>query len=127
MTQLEIGMITKGEGDNIQIDAEKLEKAVVKYGSGSILNVKDQALTIAKWHEIIGAIQTASQRTRLKIPVIYGIDSIHGASYIQGSTLFPQEIGMAATWNPVLMEKGARSDRGRNARSRNPLDLLTCA
>ena len=39
MTQLEIGMITKGEGDNIQIDAEKLEKAVVKYGSGSILNV----------------------------------------------------------------------------------------
>ncbi|HEY5447005.1 MAG TPA: hypothetical protein VIJ87_21580, partial [Pyrinomonadaceae bacterium] len=33
MTQLEIGMITKGEGDNIQIDAEKLEKAVVKYGS----------------------------------------------------------------------------------------------
>ena len=108
MTQLEIGMITKGEGDNIQIDAEKLEKAVVKYGSGSILNVKDQALTIAKWHEIIGAIQTASQRTRLKIPVIYGIDSIHGASYIQGSTLFPQEIGMAATWNPVLMEKGAQ-------------------
>src|SRR4029453_18603189 len=42
MTQLEIGMITKGEGDNIQIDTEKLEKAVVKYGAGSILNVKDQ-------------------------------------------------------------------------------------
>ncbi len=34
MTQLEIGMITKGEGDNIQIDAEKLEKAIVKYGVG---------------------------------------------------------------------------------------------
>jgi beta-glucosidase len=107
MTQLEIGMITKGEGDNIQIDPEKLEKAVVKYGAGSILNVKDQALTLDKWHEIIGAIQTASQRTRLKIPVIYGIDSIHGANYIQGSTLFPQEIGMAATWNPVLMQRGA--------------------
>jgi beta-glucosidase len=107
MTQLEIGMITKGDGDNIQIDPEKLEKAVVKYGAGSILNVKDQALTVDKWHEIIGAIQTASQRTRLKIPVIYGIDSIHGANYVQGSTLFPQEIGMAATWNPVLMQKGA--------------------
>jgi beta-glucosidase len=107
MTQLEIGMVTKGDGDNIQIDPEKLEKAVVKYGAGSILNVKDQALTVDKWHEIISAIQTASQKTRLKIPVIYGIDSIHGAGYVQGSTLFPQEIGMAATWNPVLMQQGA--------------------
>ncbi len=107
MTQLEIGMITKGEGDNIQIDPEKLEKAVVKYGAGSILNVKDQALTIDKWHEILRAIHDASQRTRLKIPVIYGIDSIHGANYVQGSTLFPQEIGMAATWNPALMQRGA--------------------
>ena len=107
MTQLEIGMVTKGEGDNIQIDADKLEKAVVKYASGSILNVKDQALTIDKWHEIIRAIQEASRRTRLKIPVIYGIDTIHGAGYVQGSTLFPQEIGMAATWNPVLMQRGA--------------------
>ena len=107
MTQLEIGMITKGDGDNIQIDNEKLEKAVVKYGSGSILNVKDQALSVDKWHEIIRAIQEASKRTRLKIPVIYGIDSIHGANYIQGSTLFPQEIGMAATWNPALMQRGA--------------------
>ncbi len=107
MTQLEIGMITKGEGDNIQIDADKLEKAVVKYAVGSILNVKDQALTVDKWHEIIRAIQEASQRTRLKIPVIYGIDTIHGAGYVQGSTLFPQEIGMAATWNPALMQRGA--------------------
>lgn len=107
MTQLEIGLITKGDGDNIQIDPEKLEKAVVKYGAGSILNVKDQALTVDKWHEIITAIQQASQRTRLKIPVIYGIDSIHGANYVQGSTLFPQEIGMAATWNPALMQRGA--------------------
>ncbi len=107
MTQLEIGMITKGEGDNIQIDPEKLEKAVVKYAAGSILNVKDQALTVDKWHEIIRGIQEASQRTRLKIPVIYGIDTIHGAGYIQGSTLFPQEIGMAATWNPALMQRGA--------------------
>ena len=39
MTQLEIGMITKGDGDRIEVDPEKLEKAVVKYGAGSILNV----------------------------------------------------------------------------------------
>jgi beta-glucosidase len=107
MTQLEIGQITMGSGDNVQLDLERLEKAVVKYGVGSILNVKDQALTVDKWHEILRGIQEAARRTRLKIPVLYGIDSIHGASYVQGSTLFPQEIGMAATWNPVLMQRGA--------------------
>jgi beta-glucosidase len=107
MTQLEIGMITTGGGDDIHVDPAKLEKAVIKYGAGSILNVKDHALTIDKWHEIIRAIQEASKRTRLKIPVLYGIDTIHGANYIQGATLFPQEIGMAATWNPPLMQRAA--------------------
>ncbi|HYY56933.1 MAG TPA: glycoside hydrolase family 3 N-terminal domain-containing protein [Pyrinomonadaceae bacterium] len=107
MTQLQIGMVTTGRDQDIQIDPAKLEKAVVQYGVGSILNVQDQALTIDRWHEIIRRIQEASQRTRLRIPVIYGIDSIHGANYVQGSTLFPQEIGMAATWNPALMQRAA--------------------
>jgi beta-glucosidase len=107
MTQLQIGMISTGRDQEIQIDPAKLEKAIVQYGVGSILNVQDQALPIDKWHQIIRQIQEASQRTRLKIPVIYGIDSIHGANYVQGSTLFPQEIGMAATWNPALMQRAA--------------------
>ena len=105
MTQLEIGMATSGKDQDIRIDPAKLEKAVVKYGVGSILNVKDQALPVEKWHGIIRQIQDASQRTRLQIPVIYGIDSVHGANYVRGSTLFPQEIGMAATWNPALMQR----------------------
>jgi beta-glucosidase len=108
MTQLAIGMIAKGRDQEIQIDHAKLDKAIVKYGVGSILNVAEQALTADKWHEIIGQIQqTATKKTRLGIPVIYGIDSIHGANYVQGSTLFPQEIGMAATWNPELMKRGS--------------------
>jgi beta-glucosidase len=107
MTQLEIGQITDGGGNNIKINPAKLEKAISRYGVGSILNVKDVALSIDKWHEIIGAIQQAAQKTRLKIPVIYGIDTIHGANYVQGATLFPQEIGMAATWNPELMKRAA--------------------
>jgi beta-glucosidase len=108
MTQLTIGMISKGQDQNIQIDPEKLEKAVVRYGVGSILNVADQALTPDKWHDTIRQIQEAATRkTRLGIPVIYGIDSIHGANYVQGATLFPQEIGMAATWNPELMKRGS--------------------
>jgi beta-glucosidase len=105
MTQLEIGMVTTGKDQDIQIDPAKLEKAIARYGVGSILNVKDQALPIEKWHEIIRKIQEANQKTRLKIPVIYGIDSIHGANYVRGSTLYPQEIGMAATWNPALMQR----------------------
>ncbi|HEY0730656.1 MAG TPA: glycoside hydrolase family 3 N-terminal domain-containing protein [Pyrinomonadaceae bacterium] len=108
MTQLAIGMIASGADQNIKVDPAKLEKAIVKYGVGSILNVSDQALTLDHWHQIIGQIQeAATKRTRLGIPVIYGIDSIHGANYVQGATLFPQEIGMAATWNPELMKRAA--------------------
>ncbi len=107
MTQLAIGMIINGADQNFTIDPAKLEKAIVKYGVGSILNVSDQALTMDRWHEVIGAIQAAAKKTRLGIPVIYGIDSIHGANYVQGATLFPQEIGMAATFNPELMKRAA--------------------
>lgn len=107
MTQLELGMISKGQDSEIEIDEAKLEKAVVKYGVGSILNVANHALPVEKWHRIIGAIQNAAGKTRLKIPVIYGIDSIHGANYIRGGTLFPQQIGMSSTWNPELMQKAA--------------------
>ncbi|MFL6467560.1 MAG: glycoside hydrolase family 3 N-terminal domain-containing protein, partial [Pyrinomonadaceae bacterium] len=107
MTQLTIDMVTRGKDQSVEIDAEKLEKAVVKYGVGSILNVTNQALTLDHWHRIIRPIQEAAGRTRLKIPVIYGLDSIHGANYVQGATLFPQELGMAATWNPALMQRSA--------------------
>ncbi|MDX6531135.1 MAG: beta-glucosidase [Blastocatellia bacterium] len=108
MTQLAIGMISNGRDQTIQIDPAKLDKAMVHYGVGSILNVSEQALTVDKWHEIINQIQdSATKKTRLGIPMIYGIDSIHGANYVQGATLFPQEIGMAATWNPELMKRGA--------------------
>jgi len=108
MTQLALAMVITGRDQDAKIDPAKLEKAIVKYGVGSILNVSDQALTVDKWHEIIGQIQTAAtKKTRLGIPMIYGIDSIHGANYVRGATLFPQEIGMAATFNPELMKRAA--------------------
>lgn len=107
MTQLAIAMIASGNNQEIKIDPAKLDKAVVKYGVGSILNVSDQALTVDHWQEIIGQIQAAAKKTRLGIPVIYGIDTIHGANYVRGATLFPQEIGMAATWNPELMKRAS--------------------
>ncbi len=108
MTQLEIGMVTVGDGQAIRIDPGKLRKAVVEYGVGSILNVKDEALPPALWHDVLRQIQAAAATTRLKIPVLYGLDSIHGANYVAGSTLFPQPLGMAATWNPELMLAASR-------------------
>jgi beta-glucosidase len=103
MTQLEIGMVTDRMGQNIRIDAPRLHKAVGEYGVGSLLNVNDEALPAQKWQEIIRAIQEEAKKTRLQIPVLYGLDSIHGANYVLGSTLFPQPLAMAATWNPELM------------------------
>jgi beta-glucosidase len=103
MTQLEVGMITDGQEGNLRVNPDKLRRAVNDYGVGSILNVKDVALPPAKWHEILGAIAAAADQTRLKIPVIYGIDSVHGANYIAGATIFPQALGMASTWDYQLM------------------------
>jgi hypothetical protein len=57
MTQLEISMVSTGRNQEIRIDPIKLEKAVGKYGVGSILNVGDQALTLDRWHETIRQIQ----------------------------------------------------------------------
>ena len=108
MTQLSIDQVTSGKDQEIKVDPAKLDRAMVKYGVGSILNVADQALTVDHWHQIIGQIQeAATKKTRLGIPMIYGIDSIHGANYVQGATLFPQEIGMAATFNPELMKRAS--------------------
>ncbi len=108
MTQLTVQMITNGMDQSITIDPAKLQKAVVDYGVGSILNVHDEALPPAAWHKLLGEIQAAARRTRLQIPVLYGIDSIHGANYVQGATLFPQPLAMAATWDPPLLLEASR-------------------
>ena len=108
MSQLEIGMVTDGMDQSIRINSEKLHKAVAEYGVGSILNVHDQALSVEQWHEIIRAIQEEAKKTRLHVPVLYGIDTIHGPNYIVEGTLFPQPLAMAATWNPELMLRGSQ-------------------
>jgi len=108
MTQLEIGMVTDGQAQSIRINPGKLHKAVGEYGVGSILNVNDEALSAEKWHGIIRAIQDEAKKSRLQIPVLYGIDTIHGPNYIAGGTLFPQPLAMAATWNPELMLRGSQ-------------------
>jgi beta-glucosidase len=105
MTQVTLEVVSlKNAAPNVphQLDAAKLQAAIQKYHVGSILNVTGRAYTLDHWHEVINSIQDESAKTRLKIPVLYGIDSIHGANYIIGATLFPQAIATAATWNPEI-------------------------
>ena len=108
MTQLTIAMVSDGMDQALRINPGKLRKAVVEYGVGSILNVSDEALSVDVWRGIIAQIQAAARETRLQIPVLYGLDSIHGANYVLNATLFPQPLGMAASWNPRLMLETSR-------------------
>lgn len=109
MTQVTIQAVSKVQGtkdQNHQLDLTKLEEAIKKYNVGSILNVYDVAHTAEYWHEVINKIQNiAVKETRLGIPVLYGIDAIHGVTYTKGSTLFPQSISMAATWNTEIAKQ----------------------
>jgi beta-glucosidase len=107
MTQLTLEQFAQsGQDGYLVLDEQKLRDGIVKHHLGSILNCGGQARTVQNWQEIITKIQdVATRETRLKIPVIYGIDTIHGANYVLGATIFPQDIAMAATGNVVLMEK----------------------
>lgn len=109
MTQVTLDVVLKTSGGKAiqpeQIDPDKIKNAIEKYHVGSILNVSGAAYTREHWHQIISDIQAEAAQSRLKISVIYGIDAMHGQNYVQGSTLFPQEIGMAATFNPELVQR----------------------
>jgi beta-glucosidase len=88
--------------DQVFTFSSKMKDAVVNYKIGSILNTPGLQ-TASDWNRIITEIQNAAQQTKLKIPVLYGLDDIHGVNYVAGSTLFPQQIGQAATWNRQLI------------------------
>ncbi|MDR1783723.1 MAG: glycoside hydrolase family 3 C-terminal domain-containing protein [Dysgonamonadaceae bacterium] len=111
MAQIGIDVITKGRdmqsGSTLEIDVEKLRDAVVKYHVGSVLNAPYTcARSTEWWNKAIAEIQrVATTETRMKIPVIYGLDQIHGSTYTAGGTLFPQEIALAATWQPAFAHK----------------------
>ena len=104
MTQVTLAVIAKGGWGNQDgaLDTAALRKAIVDHKVGSVLNTTAHALSVDTWRQIMTQIQDESKNTRLKIPVIYGLDGIHGQTYTLNSTLFPQSIGMAATRNPEM-------------------------
>ncbi|MBC8985862.1 glycoside hydrolase family 3 C-terminal domain-containing protein [Pedobacter sp. N36a] len=114
MAQITLDVVGKGKGryesdEPFGLDEKELQRVLVKYHVGSILNTSNnRARTPQVWYNIISKIQNvAMKQTPNKIPVIYGVDEIHGATYTVGATMFPQQIGQAATFNRALVKNGA--------------------
>jgi beta-glucosidase len=111
MTQINLDVISEGEIFNLvephSLDSVKLDSAINHYFVGSVLNVGGHSYTREHWEEIITALQTKAIEEGNNIPIIYGIDAIHGVNYTVDATLFPQQIGQAATWNPELVGEAA--------------------
>ena len=105
MAQINLTVIANGPDkwssfEPLQIDKDRIEKAINKYHVGSILNTtNNRARDISTWNKIIDEIQSYALSSKTAIPILYGIDGIHGATYIDGATMFPQQIGTAATWD----------------------------
>lgn len=111
MTQLDLGVIAKGDICKLtwpqSIDTLKLKLAIQKYHIGSILNVGcgSGTMSMAQWQSILSDVQFYNQKySKNGVPIVYGIDAIHGVNYTQKGTLFPQQIAQAATWNPALIQ-----------------------
>lgn len=112
MTQLTVSTFTARDTphrDSIRLDTAKLREGIVRRHIGSILNVEQSALTVVGWHAAIRQIQQMAMReTRLGIPILYGIDFVHGANYTRGGTIFPQNLALAATFDTALARRAGQ-------------------
>ncbi|MCK4692760.1 MAG: glycoside hydrolase family 3 protein, partial [Anaerolineales bacterium] len=61
--------------------------------------------TVESWVEMVEAFQQAARGTRLGIPLIYGVDAVHGHANLKGATVFPHNIGLGAANDPELMHR----------------------
>ena len=107
MTQLSIDVLSVGDPYNLkephEFDPVKLQNILVEHKVGSILNCGGHAYSKEHWNEIHTVIQDyAVNKKKTGIPVLYGIDAIHGTNYTSDATLFPQQLGQASTWNRVI-------------------------
>ena len=101
-------------GQMVQADSSALKaKADVKqYFLGSVLSGggsdPEQGNTVQDWLNLVTEFQAQALQTRLKIPILYGIDAVHGHNNVDGATVFPHNIGLGATHDPKLVERAAR-------------------
>jgi beta-glucosidase len=88
-------------GQMLQLDArEHLDDHVLQKHAGSILHTSP---------ELIRRAHVLSGQTRWRIPLLIAEDAIHGHSFHEGATIFPTQLGMAASWDAQLVERVARA------------------
>jgi beta-glucosidase len=110
------GDCTNAGGNNDPLQTSCLQRVLIDYKTGSILsggtdNPADN--TGRGWAEQYNTIQHyAVEHSRLHIPVIYGVDAVHGFGHPFQAPLFPHSIGMGATWDPELAEAAGAVTRG---------------
>ncbi len=101
-----IGQMTQVDYDAIKANI----KDIGKYFIGSILcggNSEPDDITPAGWANLYDKFQNVALKTRLRIPIIWGIDAVHGHNNVDGATIFPHNIGLGASRNPKLVEQVA--------------------
>ena len=100
-----IGRMTLEEkvGQMMQLDARSgdLDDLIVNKHVGSILHTSPEDLP--------RAVETVNSKTRLGIPLVIGDDCIHGYSFWPGATIFPEQLGMATTWDSKKVEEAGRA------------------
>ena len=110
MTQLDITTILNSDG--VTLNLTKLEEAVYLYGVGSFLNSpysggpinNVSGFTVQQWVQFqIELQQNAIKFSNKSIPIIYGLDSVHGANYIYGAALFPHVPPLPLSLLPLLL------------------------
>ncbi|MEM6397281.1 MAG: glycoside hydrolase family 3 N-terminal domain-containing protein [Bacteroidota bacterium] len=108
MTQITADLVCSGlpnkPQDPFEVNRDSLKRALVDYQVGSILNTPNGVYLVpAEWYEFQQQIQNMAMANG-GIPVLYGVDAIHGPNYVSGATLFPQPLAMAATFNRDMAE-----------------------
>lgn len=109
MCEITVDVVTDfpGSKNGFKLSDAMLDTVIGRYKVGSILNVP---LSVAQkkevWAKSIKQIQDISMK-EIGIPCIYGVDQIHGTTYTQDGTMFPQGVNMGATFNRDLVKRGA--------------------
>ncbi len=113
MTQVNVTrLMGAGEWDRGPLNEGWVERTLGDLHVGSVLSGGGAAPvpnTPRAWAELTNALQRAAlARSRLGIPLVYGVDAVHGHNNVLGATIFPHNLGLAATWDPALVETVAR-------------------
>ena len=100
-----------GQMTQVDMNALKEKTDIQRFFLGSMLSGGDSDpadITARGWLQACQEYQALALQTRLKIPLIYGIDAIHGHNNVDGAVIFPHNIALGATHNPGLVKQAAR-------------------